>query len=322
MSTFFHIGYPKAASTTLQLRLFTQHDQINYLGLTGTYNTGRATAKNREQQFSAYAVDPSLRAFYKCLFMGDVTGTEQHVNYVRERYLSPRSVNVLSHELMTSPLFFNSDLRAKAVSLQQVLPTCKIIIVIREQRSMLVSQYRDHPFDPSAILEGRPMKFEDWVRAQLSVQDSFMASLNYCDVVTTYVELFGMENVLVVPFELLVLDPESVCKDMLEFMGLDGLPKHFAFTSNNSGLSSANIKFRQIKRNIKSRFNAGKFLAAPLKKWINNLAYIGLSIIDSKPAAIDFAGFDDIILNYYGATNAELDSRYGLNLQKLGYVQE
>ena len=38
---FFHVGFPKSASTTLQKQLFDKHSKINYLGVYPTGNVGQ-----------------------------------------------------------------------------------------------------------------------------------------------------------------------------------------------------------------------------------------------------------------------------------------
>ena len=50
MRIFFHIGFPKAASTTLQKQLFANHPQLVNLGLYPTSNVGNDNFKFSERE--------------------------------------------------------------------------------------------------------------------------------------------------------------------------------------------------------------------------------------------------------------------------------
>ena len=68
MDVVFHIGYPKAASTTLQKHLFCCHSDLNSLALFPRKNAGLEAVTRREN--IPYLESEDLRKFYKALLSG------------------------------------------------------------------------------------------------------------------------------------------------------------------------------------------------------------------------------------------------------------
>ena len=103
-----HVGYPKAASTTLQCNLFFEHSEINYLSV-----QGRDHKENIQ-------VDENLRKFYKYLVI--LNGIEYHYSNARnffndviKKYMSSEKRNLFSHECLINQGRLDNALREHIV---------------------------------------------------------------------------------------------------------------------------------------------------------------------------------------------------------------
>lgn len=225
-SVIVHVGYPKAASTTLQKHLFSRHGDIQYFGNYPTNNVGMDSSLRDE--YARYLSDRSLRAIYKEMLKRD----KKHYNKMRiqelmeeriVRKIDVRRVPVMSHERFLSTLFWNGDIEEKALRLRELLPMARILIVVRNQRDIIASQYRNHPFDPGNLSKGKFMTFSEWLRAAIE-RDSeigYMSSLKYSDVIEVYGELFGAENVGVLCADDLAANVKRFSKEASAFMSID-----------------------------------------------------------------------------------------------------
>ena len=220
-----HIGYPKTASTWLQQTIF--NDKKNGFYAPWGLPSGEATEQfvlANEFRFSAEA---ARRAFEPGLKMA--TG----------RHLVP----VLSQETLVG-----SQIRGRywgkevADRLHQVLPEARIFILIREQKSMILSSYREHikmggitTIERFIGLEKRRRGFGALCRLDF---------LEYDLLISYYQELFGKKNVFVLPFELLKRDRGLFLQKLSEFSGLDIIPNADR-KAHNVGFKGATVELRR-----------------------------------------------------------------------------
>ena len=109
------------------------------------------------------------------------------------------------------------DVKEIADRLKAVLPDARILAVIREQRSMIVSTYKQYvkaggAASLKAFLE--PAADQGW-RVPTFDLDYF----EYHHLLGYYLTLYGAENVLVLPYEQLVGDREGFVRRVTEFAG-------------------------------------------------------------------------------------------------------
>ena len=123
--------------------------------------------------------------------------------------------------------------------IHQVFPRAKVLIGIREQKAIAVSSYREY------IFEGGTLSLTDFIgtgHESLSytpiLREDF---LTYDLVVNYYQELYGPENVLVLPIERLQRDRSGFVQSILDFcccpgrLTLEANPAHAGWSALAEG---------------------------------------------------------------------------------------
>lgn len=251
-----HVGFPKAASTTLQKSLFSQHSELINLGLYPTKNIGLDT--HNSDKDAIYLRDDKLKSFYQNIVRlneSDYLRCDNHKNFdhISSSYLKKgHKTAVFSHEGLNSVFFANKDFQEKANRLKSYIPDAKILIVVRNQYQWLQSQYRDHPFDPRNFTNGKPMSFDDWFQTIVEHNDTIklLNNLNYYNVASCYRRLFGKEKVCVLQFETLVDSVESFSKKIALFLEVDEKETCSILCGRheNKGVSNLYNLYRKFKR--------------------------------------------------------------------------
>jgi hypothetical protein len=221
---YFHIGYPKSASTTLQKQLFNKHSELINLGLYPTNNVGSDTTIS---EFSNYTNDKNIKLFYDNLLKKNElnyqkSSNDKLRNKLLEQYKEENKSFIFSEERATSVFFTHPDIGLKANRIKSLFPNARIIIIVRNQIEAMTSMYADFPFDPRSFAIGDPIDIDKWVKIVL--EDDFLFykdMLDYNSVINYYHELFGIENVCVLPFEMLVKDIKNFSDAISNFMNIN-----------------------------------------------------------------------------------------------------
>lgn len=325
--TFFHIGFPKAASTTLQKQLFDKHSELNFLGVYPTSNIGQDS--NEKNKNSLYFKSDTLKQFHNCLT--NLEGVEYHFSNVMKYFediqplLSDVKRNIFSNERFTSVLFAHNDRAEKANRIKQLFPDTKIVIVLRNQIDIITSQYRDHPFDPRNLMANkRSVNIDDWITNDFDNPSSisFIKSIEYYKLVKYYSELFGKENISILLFEELVMDLRLFSEQISSFLNIDKNETYFHLNSmhENDGVSKKLNTYRKIKNNFFNHIpqfikrndlikKVDVFLAKKLKS--GKKENIKISCQNRKK-----------LYDYYNKGNKQLADEFNLNLDLYGYIHE
>ena len=125
-------------------------------------------------------------------------------------------VPVISSERLSGhPMAGRFDYAVICERITDALPNARILLVIREQASLIYSTYNQF------IRIGGTMSLVDFIdrqydgRAPFFSRDAFRFDL----IIDTYMQSFGQNNVLVLPYELLCLDHRAFCKKIFSFVG-------------------------------------------------------------------------------------------------------
>ena len=107
-----------------------------------------------------------------------------------------------------------------AQRLAQIFPNAKILIVIREQRSMIRSAYSQY------LKSAGTLSARDWLTQNRSAVSQnrglFSAEFyQYDRLITIYQTLFGRANVLVLPYEQLKTEPLTFVASIMQFCDLN-----------------------------------------------------------------------------------------------------
>jgi hypothetical protein len=229
MKIAVHIGYPKAASTTLQKHLFHKHPELNNLGNYPTANIGIDSEENDSE--ASYLKFKELKQFYmNMLQLDDIEFAFSKNDVIFNTYVLPQisayKLNIFSHEGFLATFFSNPDRGGKAKRLCSYFKDPKILIIIRNQFELIRSQYADWPFDPRALTLRRKVDINEWIQIDMNTPESkhFIRSLNFYYVTNYYAALFGKENVRVFAFEEMVNNLDRFANDFSGFLGINADP--------------------------------------------------------------------------------------------------
>jgi Sulfotransferase family len=194
MQLLVHIGYHKTGTTWLQREVFSSP-------ATGFSQLGGA---HRLISVNAFGFKP--RKVRKLM--------ERRIAEVHDRGLTP----VLSSERLSgAPHFGGYDSEIIADRLAAVFPNARIMVVIREQKEMFLSIYKQY------IRRGGAASFRQYLappRDGYWMPQFRFEYLEYHRLISRYQDLFGARNVLVLPYELLRARPGDFLAKVSEFMGL------------------------------------------------------------------------------------------------------
>lgn len=193
-----HVGYPKALSSWMQKHLFKpEHGFLTILN---------------SMESTIGVIDPSPFGFTESAahtyIQSNLARTPQHQG------MTP----VISAEMLIgNPYCGGFNAKQNADRLHQLFPHGKVLLVIREQRKLIRSLYK------TLVTWGMPHS----IRRLLQPQDLSMAPqfnldyLRFDRAVQYYQQLFGHDNVLVLPYEGFVQDPQAFLQRLFAFAGQD-----------------------------------------------------------------------------------------------------
>lgn len=182
-----HVGFPKAGSTWLQRELFDE----NSLGFSSPWGRQAPILIEHVRVIDTFVFDEvvdDLRDSYDAGF-----------EHTRRRGLTP----VLSFEhLLVDPMGGQVDRREGIRRLSGLFPNAKVLLVIREQKSIILSAYLEH------LRRGFTTKLERFIGVDSRRQPGFGCTCPfdlflYDRLVSFMFDHFGRENVLVLPLEYL-----------------------------------------------------------------------------------------------------------------------
>ncbi|MDY6936578.1 MAG: hypothetical protein SWY16_02840 [Cyanobacteriota bacterium] len=298
-----HVGYPKAASTWLQNIVFQDEDAGFYApwGLA----SGPATDQFVLANAFSFSADAARKVF------------EEGLKTAAERNLVP----VLSQETLVG-----SQIRGRywgkeaADRMHSVFPDARILIILREQKSMILSSYREH------IKKGGLNKIERFIGVE-NRKPGFgpmcrLDFLEYDILISYYQNQFGSENVLVLPFELLKKNRLDFLQKIGFFVGIENL-KDFPQKPQNVGFHGVTMKFR---RQLNYWFQADDFGGKSIPfNWrvVQKLSWIFDRVVPEsvhEQAERELKDFiAQSVAGKFGASNRKTSELIGIDLADFGY---
>ena len=312
----FHVGFPKAGSTTLQWQVFPYLADVAYLGL---------YPKNGPELEAGVTVpclvNKSVRRFYREMFMRDGMSfdLEKAQDLLRDMTTGiGDKVPVFSNERAIGVLRSYPDAVVKAERLHSVFGSkMRAVIVVREQRAILAAQYRDWPFDPLNPNTGRALGFEDWLsRLRHQPHFSFLELVKYDQIVAVYRRLFGAENVLILPLELMGADKQRFAGLLGTFMGAEPMEIEARLGQRpaNAGHSARFNRFRRLRRHLPANMPLAGYVPKGVRSAIMRVVKGG------RKEELEFSpAWQDALRAEFGGGNQQLAAWSGIELKSLGY---
>lgn len=298
-----HIGYHKAASTWLQKHVF----PAERLGFCDPWSM-------RDVAQQLLRVDP---------FEFDPSATSSFfapgIAQARDRGLTP----VLSHEALSGSVAsggYNSRLLAER--LLSTFPGSRVLIVIREQKSMILSSYKRF------VEGGGPASIRRFLIPPRSGGGRIpLARLEYWDyhrLVRFYLDGWGRRRVLVLPFEMLAGDRTQFAGAITSFAGKPG-ESHVTAGPENVALSGLIVA---LKRRANRLLRVGVNPWGPFDSPRLNAAFGRVSRVAGRwvPAAVSrwfdsrmLGVIEELARDRYRESNRITSGLTGLDLAAWGY---
>lgn len=215
---FLHIGLPKTATTLLQELVFTKIKDIFYIGY----------PKVDEIQDTPLFYVNELNKNIINKSTDQITEIKNEViNYLDE--INKETI-LFSNETLCGQLAHFSNAKENAIFLKEVFNNSKVIFTIRNQYDWAESVYNQvmtkhnkyiineeflgyrHGYSINEFFKFKNNKFQN---------NSSIYRFNWYSMTKDYIEIFGKENVLVLPYELLKIDLNAFLESFYEFTKLE-----------------------------------------------------------------------------------------------------
>ena len=226
--TFAHIGAPKAASKSLQKHLFRAHPQLAHLGMGIDGRVGWATPELQRR------IEADLRCTKPLLY--DPAPVAAAWSAAAADATGPDTRRCgLSYENLSITLPLDVDVTEKARRLRLLLgENCRVLFVLREQRSQLQSAYAE------LLLNGLAVDFQTCIDDLLRTHvRSWISDLCYGAQLAAWRREFGDDHVLVTFVEELEAQPEAELVRIQGFLGVT--PTVRSLPRENEGMSAAQL---------------------------------------------------------------------------------
>lgn len=198
-----HVGYHKTASSLLQNEIFGEQAY----GFLSTPNV-------RTRIVEAFVSPPPLFGANPAAVSDILQSLDNN---------APGFTRVVSHERLSGyPASGGIDQEIIARRIKESLPGSRIMMVIREQKDMILSMYYQY------IIDGGSLSLTDYltgVDRHLARSPQFLFEYyDYVRAFRMYQQHFGVENVLCLPYEMLKSDPERFLLCVAKFCSLNVFP--------------------------------------------------------------------------------------------------
>jgi hypothetical protein len=305
-TNLIHIGLPKCASTTLQDRLFAPNGTFIYLG----------RIKN------GYRDDQTRDLFERITFQDsleyDADATAWLLRSLCAKAAAPERPILVSAESLS--VEGRADRRLIAERLHRLLAPAKILIVLRAQPAMLQSLYLNH----LRASGQRVVAFEQWLEQTyggVRFTDLHRVGLNYEPLVRVYEDVFGADNVVVVPFEQIKDESSAFFQVLAELLDMSPADVNACFQTN---LDNQRMSGRQLLAlHIQDRLPSGTNLARLGRRVLPPAVYEPARRFVTGGRRVTSPQFSDHWQARIAATcaqgNARLASRKNIPLAALGY---
>jgi hypothetical protein len=303
-SLLIHVGYHKTATTWLQRKVFAND------------SSGFDWVLGRNWEARRYLVAPTSLCF-------DETEARRRFSVALERAHDRGRIPVISDERLSgNPHSGGYDSKENAQRLARTFPEARILIVIRRQRDAIYSTYDQY------VEAGGACSIGDYLshRTRYAVPSFRLEHFEYHRLVSTYLELFGRERVLVLPYEQLKAQPMVFLRRIMDFAGN---PSAFvADVAQRANAGRPAILSAVLRRLnpflVRDDLNGFSILAVPNgRRVVYPLLERGVALLpEAFNSRVERRVRDEIdaaCRNYFGQSNRATAELAGLDLRALGY---
>lgn len=291
---FIHIGYPKTATTTLQNHLFSNLTRFDLIGQP-------ITKENEDVQKIIHTIT-------------DCETLDYNADDLRERIercVSDDKQLLISEESLSTGSSLSGRVSRSEIAyrLKSLFPNAKIIVILREQKSIIKSFY----LQKKKIDKNFKVDFNDWFESNKNNQhkENVFQYLYYEKLIELYDKLFGEENIKILLFEDFKYNLTPFVRELTDFLGEDFDSDKLGRKHDNKTVTGATLMLRTM--NEKYSF-IKRLVPKRLKHFLKCKAQNGKVMkVELNEQQIHY------INSVYSDTNKVLSKRYGLNLKDYGY---
>lgn len=310
-----HIGYHKTGTTWLQNNLFINNNETFHplsVHQKGKSTLARCFIINRQGQL--------LNSFqsYKPHIVSAIKAT------INANPKPKDKIFVVSHERLSgTPHSGGFDASVISERIKNVLPNAKIFIVIREQKSKILSDYLQY------LSIGGNFSLKKYMTTPYDGKIPFFSSsyYNYYHLILKYQQLFGKDHVLVLPYELFQKDKNKFIQSLASFMGKEIKIDPASFNDYENKTTNhfisfyfkwLNIFIHSTSVNHYSRFKS-KLGSRLIEQVLHVLKKITPHSFDKKTKLKLSNEINDIVGNSYSNSNKKINELIKIDLSEYGY---
>ena len=327
--TCLHIGFHKTASTYLQRYVFSKHPQINYLGKFEKELKAINSGKNYLIEFD--------QLLFK-LFNYKLENIDQNSTF--DKIIEPKEnkLNVVSEERISS-YFYYKDQNAKYIfkKLKYIFQSnndLKIVLLIRNQKDLLISRYSEN-FKLFYDINPNWKIFKNFAKniteeKLSSLEKHILDNYKYYDFIINLQNFLPKDKIGIFIYEDLRNNPKLFFKNFFNFLEIDNIE----LENKKEYYSQVYKGFYENKKNFFSSHRVNETNLLRFKKYINipknllkTIKYL-IIIFVSYPNYIYQIFTNPIsksktykknVEKYYKKDNKKLSQLLGRNLEDLGY---
>lgn len=312
-----HIGYPKTGSIWLQHELFTSESNIFEpfsQNINGHNNTIAQCFYKNSEGYLLSSFDDNFEIIQK-----------EINNILNIPYKNFRNkIPVISSERLSgNPQSGGFDANIIAQRLKKAFPRSKILIVIREQKRFLLSYYFQY------IANGGIFSISRYLTTKYYGSRPFFSPchLNYLPLVKKYYQLFGKDNVIVLPYEMFNTEPKLYISNLEEFLNVEIILQEDILYIKRNKRDHYFIRYHLRFMNIFRKFTFLNLSFLFCDKCINSVLKFIIKVLGQlTPKRLDvilISKLETLINHFvtdrYIEANRELSSLINIDLSKYGY---
>lgn len=250
---FIHIGYPKSASTTLQINLFSKHPQIAYLGKHYKESCRNGVWERDKRIWEIINKNILIKNEWQKKHWSNIKDKENYGDQ-NDSLSQPKVkdqeflfLNQLIRKLKRKRLVLSHEgflnggwqpIEEVPFRLKQAFPNASILIILRNQVNLIESYYWELKQKSYLSSDSKKYSFEDWMDLELqNLNRSFLRSLNYNETIKVYQQLFGTQNVYCFLMEDLKYAPELFSEKLSKILNIDSKTTFQLLNSPSKNLS-------------------------------------------------------------------------------------
>lgn len=319
MKILFHIGLPKAASSSLQVGLSACGD-IVFLGLYPTRNVAEGlNASSEPHRKIPYLKDPRIREFYLAFGLKEYSAQMQCDLYavICSDYTDANKTLFFSYEGFTSPMFSEVTPHVKLQRLVECCGDAEFLFITRNQGDVIKSQYRDWPFDLT-IQGGKGLNLNEWCLNELQRTDCTgpLMWFDFQRLLEPLLDTILPGRLHVLLFEDFISERAQFCADLSELLEADTdvVQSCLDGVRANRGVSARYNAYRKLRRIIPTSFSARSLLPQSLL----NVMFRFLNRGGSEQLDFD-SELKKQLKKYFIASNRSVAKQLKLSLGEKGY---